>query len=154
MIRNVLKATEKLKNNPEDEEARGVILYGASLATSGRLGLGKEGNYPYDIYELEFIPEVLFGVPYRKSLTTIFPRFLKAMAARHEEDIRAYFRDAFGFEGDAAQSADQLTALFERLGVDMYFDGELLEEEIGRIEVETVLGADEVFGIMKESMRL
>lgn len=46
----------------KDADARGIILYGAAISISERLGLGKEENYAYDIYELEFIPEVLFGV--------------------------------------------------------------------------------------------
>lgn len=31
----------------------------------------EEVNYPYDIYELEFIPEVLYKAAYRKSLTML-----------------------------------------------------------------------------------
>ena len=96
-----------------------VILYGASLSTSGRLGLGKAENYAYDIYELEVIPEILYGVSYRKSLTTLFPRFLKAMANYHEADIRCYFRDAFGYEGSIAESASKMIGFFTELGVDI-----------------------------------
>lgn len=77
VIKNVLKAVKRLKDNPDDEEARGVILYGASISTSSRLGIGKEGNYAYEIYEIEFVPEVLFSATYRKSLTSVFPRFLR-----------------------------------------------------------------------------
>lgn len=51
---------------------RADIEYGAAIATSGRLGIGKMKNYSYDIYEVEFIPETLFGSVYRKSLTTLF----------------------------------------------------------------------------------
>lgn len=113
VIRNVLKATKKLAEQPNDPDARDVVLYGASIATSGRLGIGKTENYSYDIYEVEFIPEVLFGSSYRKSLTTLFPRFLKAMAAYHEADIRAYFKDAFGYEGNVAESADKTVACLQ-----------------------------------------
>ena len=66
VIKNVLKATKKLKENPNDLDARGTILFGAAISTSGRLGVGKEENYAYDIYEVEFVPEVLFGSTYRK----------------------------------------------------------------------------------------
>ena len=51
VIRNVLKAAGQLKENPSNLDVRGVVLYGASIATSGRLGIGKEENYSYDIYE-------------------------------------------------------------------------------------------------------
>lgn len=153
VIRNVLNAVKRLIEQPDDLEARSVILYGASIATSGRLGIGKTENYSYDIYEVEFIPEALFGAAYRKSLTTLFPRFLNAMAAYHEEDIRKYFKDVFGYEGDIAESADNLTALFTALGVDMYFDDEAEEEHIRQIDVDTVLSMDQRIALIQECMR-
>lgn len=130
-----------------------MILYGASISTSGRLGLGKEENYAYDIYELEFIPEVLYGASYRKSLTTIFPRFLKAIAKYHADDIRRYFKDAFDYEGSIEESADKMIRLFAELGVDMYFDGEVSAEAVKEIDISTLLSADEVTGIVKECLR-
>ena len=153
VIRNVLSAAKKLKENPSDSDARGVILYGASISTSGRLGLGKEENYAYDIYELEFIPEVLYGASYRKSLTTIFPRFLKAIAKYHADDIRRYFKDAFDYEGSIEESADKMIRLFAELGVDMYFDGEVSAEAVKEIDISTLLSVDEVTGIVKECLR-
>lgn len=153
VIRNVLAAAKKLKEDPEDSDARGVILYGASISTSGRLGLGKEENYAYDIYELEFIPEVLFGSTYRKSLTTLFPRFLKAMAKYHDADIRRYFKDAFGYEGSAEESANKMIELFAELGVDMYFDGAVSAEAIEGIDISTMFSADEIAGIVGECLR-
>lgn len=153
VIRNVLKATRQLKEAPDDLDARGVILYGASIATSGRLGIGKEENYSYDIYEAEFILEALFGVSYRKSLITLFPRFLKAMAAYHEEEIRAYFKDTFGYEGNVAESAEKMIELFEEMGVDMYFDGVADGEKIRRIAVETMLNQEEIIRMVEACMR-
>lgn len=153
VIRNVLSAAKILKENPTDADARGVILYGASISTSGRLGLGKEENYAYDIYELEFIPEVLYKAAYRKSLTTLFPRFLKAMAKYHDADIRRYFKDVFGYEGSIEESADAMVKLFESLGVNMYFDGEVSAEAIKNIDISTLLSADEVVEIISGCLR-
>lgn len=153
VIRNVLAAVKKLKENPEDSDARGVILYGAALSTSGRLGLGKEENYVYEIYELEFIPEVLYAATYRKSLTTLFPRFLKAMAKYHDADIRQYFKDAFGYEGSIEESANKMTELFTEFGIDMYFEGEASPEKIKEFDISTVLSLDEVTDMTKECLR-
>ncbi len=153
VIRNVLKAAKNLKDDPNNSDARGVILYGASISTSGRLGLGKEENYPYEIYELEFIPEVLFGAEYRKSLTTIFPQFLRVMAKYHEEDISAFLRDAFDFSESIEKSVEQLTYLFEYLGVSMKFDGKINEEIVKNIPIETSLAYDEVVGIIENCLK-
>lgn len=105
------------------------------------------------LYEAEFIPEALFSASYRKSLTTLFPRFLKAMAAYHEKEIRAYFKDAFGYEGSVEESADKMVRLFEELGIDMYFDGDANEAKIRQVPVETVLKQEEVIRMVKACMR-
>lgn len=153
VIKNVLKAVERLKEEPDDLDARGVILFGASISTSGRLGLGKKENYAYDLYELEFIPEVLFGSTYRKSLTSLFPSFLKVMADHHTEDIKKYFKDVFGYEGSAAESAGRLRELFGQIGVDMYFEGELSKEAVSQVETGSCLTLDERYAVIKECMR-
>lgn len=153
VIRNVLAAVKNLKENPMDADARGVILYGASISTSGRLVLGKVENYAYDIYEVEFIPEVLYEATYRKSLTTLFPRFLKVMAKYHKADISRYFQDAFGYEGSIEESASKMTKLFSSLGVDMYFDGEVSAEKIKDIDISTMLSVDEIAEMLRECLR-
>jgi len=153
VIRNILKVTRQLKKNPKDLNARGVILYGASIATSGRLGIGKEENYAYDIYELEFISKVLFHSSYRKSLTTLFPRFLKVMVSYYEKDICAYFMDVFGCEGDIVDSVKKMIKLFTDLRIDMYFNGGIDEERIKQVSIHSILKQEEIVGIIEESMR-
>lgn len=153
VIRNVLAAAKVLKDHPEDSDARGVILYAASLSTSGRLGLGKAENYAYEIYELEFIPEILYGTSYRKSLTTLFPRFLKAMANYHEADISRYFHDAFGYDESVADSVNKMVNFFTGLGIDMYFDGEISEQAIKKIDISTTLPLNEITDMMASCLR-
>ena len=75
VIKNVLKATHELKNNPNDLKSRGIILYGASISTSEWIGLGKETDFASDFYCLEIILEILFNSTYRKSLTALFPPY-------------------------------------------------------------------------------
>ena len=97
--------------------------------------------------------KVLFGSTYRKSLTSLFPGFLKVMAAYHQEDIRKYFRDVFGYEGSISESADMMRDLFEQIGVDMYFDGELSREAVGRVATGSCLSQDELYEVLKGCMR-
>lgn len=148
-IRNVLEATKALQSNPDDLDARGIIMMGASLSTSSRLGIGKTDNYAYDIYEIEFLPEVLFGSSYRRSLTTVFPRFLNAMGKIHSNDIKKYYHDVFGFNGTIEESSRKLVDLFAGFGVEMYYDATVTPEQIKAIPCETVLDKNEVLEIMK-----
>lgn len=147
-IRNVLKAIKRLQDDPADIDARGIIMIGASMSTSSRLGIGKENNYAYDIYELEFLPERLFGVPYRKSLTALFPRFLNVVSKRHATDILKYFSDVFGFEGTVSDSCDRLIKMFAGYGADMYFSGTVSADMILSIPCETELSDNEVIDLI------
>lgn len=149
-IRNVLAATRTLQQHTDDLDARGTILMGAALSTSSRLGIGKEEPFAYEIYELEFLPEVLFGSTYRRSLTSVFPRFLQAMGKHHAEEIRNYYRDAFGFDGTIEDSTQKLMTLFAELGIPMYYEGTVSREAVDAIPCETELGKEEVFSIIKE----
>ena len=75
------------------------------------------------------------------------------MANYHEEDIRAYLKDAFGFEGSLDDSTERLVQLFEEIGVDMYFDGALSEERIENIDVKSVLTVEERQQIIRDCLR-
>ena len=75
------------------------------------------------------------------------------MAKYHEEDIRSFLYDAFGYEGNVDASADRLVELFSDIGVDMYFDGTVSEEKIASIDIETSLSTTEVKGIMEECLK-
>ena len=152
-IKNVLEATKTLQKYPEDLDARGIIMMGASLSTSSRMGIGKEDSFAYDIYELEFLPENLFGSSYRRSLTSVFPRFLKAMGVYHAEDIGKYYFDAFDFDSSIEESSRKLIDLFSSLGVDMYCDGEITRKQVDNIPCHTKLNGDEVFELMNALIR-
>lgn len=96
---------------------------------------------------------MLFGSTYRRSLTTVFPRFLHVMSRHHEEDIRRYFLDAFGFDSSIEESSRKLTELFASFGVPMWYDGEVSREQVGAIPCQTELSKEEVFAAMEAVMR-
>ena len=152
-IRNVLEATKTLQKNPDDLDARGIIMLGASLSTSSRMGIGKEEPFAYDIYELEFLPEKLFGSSYRKSLTSVFPGFLRVMGRYHADDIKKYYLDAFGFDSSIEESSRKLLELFSGLGADMFYEGQITCEQVGSIPCQTELTPKEVFEIMNSLIR-
>lgn len=155
VIKNVLKAAEKLKDNPADLNARGVILYAASISVADRIGLGKTDHYSFDLYQIEYVPEVLFGSSYRKGLTTLFPRFLKTVSKKHEDDVRLYFKNVFNFSGTIDESINKLIQIFVDYGIDMYFQGEVSKEKIQEVPVifPTQLNNDEIYDMIKNCMK-
>ncbi len=152
-IKNVLEATRTLQEHPDNLDARGTIMLGASLSTSSRLGIGKVKQFAYDIYEVEFLPEVLFGSTYRRSLTTVFPRFLRVMGRHHTEDIQRYFLDAFGFDSPIEESSSRLTELFASFDVPMFYDRTISREQVNAIPCQTELNKEDVFEIVEGMIR-
>lgn len=162
VIKNLIKAANKLKTNPQDLEARGVVLYAASISTSDWLGIGREKNYSFYLYEIEYLPEILFGASYRKSLTVLFPRFLNKIAKYYEDDVRLYFHDVFNESGTIDELTNRLIQVFTDFGIDMYFHGDFSEEKFNEIPIPfidcyensvTSLKKEDVFGIIKDSMK-
>lgn len=115
--------------------------------------MGKVDPYVYELYEVEFLPEVLFGAPYRKSLTTVFPRFLKAMGKYHEDDVRGFLRDAFGYEETLEEGCKKLVKLFADKGVDMHFDGTVSKELIRTIDISTSLSPKDLTTMIQDCIR-
>lgn len=67
--------------------------------------------------------------------------------------ISRYFKDAFGYEGNAEESSDKLVAFFEAFGVDMHFEGEASQAQIKEIEIETRFSLDEIIEMIKACLR-
>lgn len=51
------------------------------------------------------------------------------------------------------ESADKMTALFEELGIGMYFDGDADEAKIRQVPAQTVLKEEEVISMVRACMR-
>lgn len=74
------------------------------------------------------------------------------MADAHGADIRRYLEDAFGYTGDLVTSTDRLIDLFSELGADMYFDGEVKEEQVRSLPVESQLSMDQRIRMIRACM--
>lgn len=75
------------------------------------------------------------------------------MGRHHEEDVRRYFLDAFGFDSSIEESSRRLTELFASFGVPMYYEGKITREQVDAVPCPTELGKEEVFEIMEDIMR-
>lgn len=62
----------------------------------------------------------------------------------HEEDISAYFKNIFGYEGCVAESAEKMIALFEEMGIDIHFEGDVDEERTRQISIDSMLKQEKI----------
>ena len=61
--------------------------------------------------------------------------------------------NAFGYTWNLATSTDRLIDLFSELGADMYFDGEVKEEQIRALPVESQMSMDQRIRMIRARMR-
>lgn len=144
VIKNVIMATRKLIDDPNDLNARATILYAASISTSSWLGLGKSDNYSFQIYYVEIMAELLFDQTYRKALTVVFPWVLKVFAKDHADDVKNLLNDAFGFNGNIDESVDNVIQLFADFGIEMKFTEEFSEEKLAKIQNRSSLSKEDI----------
>lgn len=67
----------------------------------------------------------------------------------HKEDICKFIKDAFGYEGNIAETSSKIVELFETLGVDMQLKVMLMKEKIRSIDIETSLKREKLFLLLK-----
>lgn len=70
------------------------------------------------------------------------------MGRHHENDVRRYFLDAFGFDTPIEKSSHKLTELFSSFGVPMAYKGEVSRGLVDAIPCQTELSKEEVFEIV------
>lgn len=75
------------------------------------------------------------------------------MGKRHEEDVKKYYLDVFGFDSSIKESSRKLVALFSDFGADMYYDGIINREQVGCIPCDTKLDENEIFEMINGLIR-
>lgn len=89
-LKEILKATEKAMDEPEDYDARSTISWGSVLSTQGFLSAFNYSNLGGAIYGMEGVAEEYGPMPYRKAISLYFPRFLVLLSRWHPKEIRDY----------------------------------------------------------------
>lgn len=154
VIKNVLKAAIKLKTEPNDLKARGVILFGASISTSELIAIEKDVDYSSDFYFLEIMLEPLFNTTYRKALTSLFPAYLKYTAKLYENEVKTFLSDAFNFTGSVDDSINRLVQLFNDFGIDLFFHEHFSEEILLKIPNQSSFEIDQIKELFNDMIKL
>lgn len=154
VIKNVIKAAEELKKDPNNLKARGIILYSASISTSELISIQKKVDFSNDFYYLEIILEPLLNTTYRKALTSLFPYYMKHIAKLHESVVKTFFSDAFSFNGSIDDSINELINFFNGFGIDLYFHENYSEEKLLQIQNNTSLKHEQIKEIFNNLIKL
>lgn len=161
-IRSSVKTALK---NPMDYNARADQMWASALATMGILSCGKDKSWAWSLYsDLEIIRKCM-DIPYRQAFTVLFPRWLKAKAVRHGDDVRRYMVSVMGVAGslpidEAVEKGTQrIIEMFTENGLPMFYNdfGEIpskeeLKKEAEIAAAENELSTSEILSMFMECM--
>lgn len=98
ILKVLLDSYDKITENPEDEQARGNIMWASCVNAMGIFHSGMDEFYAWTLYSVGYIPRVLHNVSYREALVAAFPNWLKGISKYHMEDIKLFFTEIFGID--------------------------------------------------------
>ncbi len=114
VLRAVLDAFDTLVEDPENEDARGTMLWASWLQTSGISGVGVSGFWQYSIFSAGKACRLAMGTTYREGLAMILPRWLVWEGRKHPEELASFAVDVFDAD-PALPIEDRVRVVFDAL---------------------------------------
>lgn len=109
VLQVLLDSYRRLLDDPQDERARGNIMWASCVNTMGVFRSGIDQFYPWTLYSVGYIPRIAHKVSYREALVVAFPAWLKGISKYHMEDIHTLCTEVLGID-PALSDADIVKA--------------------------------------------
>ena len=113
-IKTVIKTTEVLLQNSNDNHARGEFSWAATQALNGSTTCGVEG-VQYPNHMIEHALSALYNVPHGAGLSVVIPAWMKWYYKTNEAQFERFAQQIFG-KNSALEGIEALEAWFEQLG--------------------------------------
>lgn len=105
-LTTIMNEVLKVKQNPEDYDARANLMWSGMIAHNGICGVGREEDWASHALEHEL--SALYDVTHGAGLSVIFPAWMTWMASHNPKKIAQFAVRVFGVESDGS---DEETAL-------------------------------------------
>jgi len=120
IMKTVIETTPKLLKNPEDVEARGIILWCGTNALNGIIGVGKEQEWAS--HDIEHAISAVYDVPHGLGLAIVFPQWMKYVIDTIPHKFAQFARNIWGIQGDddfevGLEGINRLIDFYESIGV-------------------------------------
>ncbi len=125
-IKTVIKTTEKLLANPDNNDARGEFAWAATNALNGITTVGAEGVV-YPNHMIEHAVSALHNVPHGAGLSVVIPAWMKWYYKNNEAQFERFAREVFG-KTTALEGIDALEAWFDKIGSPIRFSAFDIQE--------------------------
>ncbi|MDE5842983.1 MAG: iron-containing alcohol dehydrogenase [Muribaculaceae bacterium] len=127
LLMAIMKSALKLKENPDDYEARANIMWSGTLAHNGTCGCGR--NEDWTSHALEHVLSAIYDVTHGAGLAVVFPAWIQFLADKAPEKPAMLGRRIFNIPEQtpdreaALLTADALRGFFSQLDLPVTFAG-------------------------------
>ncbi|PMQ01470.1 MAG: NADH-dependent alcohol dehydrogenase [Dictyoglomus sp. NZ13-RE01] len=121
IMKTVIETTPKLIQNPEDVEARGVILWCGTNALNGIIGVGKEQDWA--THAIEHAISAIYDIPHGLGLAIVFPHWMKYVIDEIPWKFAQFARNVWGITDEGSdyeiglKGIEKLIEFYESIGV-------------------------------------
>jgi hypothetical protein len=112
VIKIVIETTPKALMNQNDYNARGDLMWAATIAHNGMLSFGTNPVWYY-LHAIEHPLSALYDVPHAAGISIIIVGWTKYTAEHTPSKLAQLGRNIFNFEGDGKETALQTANKFE-----------------------------------------
>lgn len=145
LVKTIMEATDRILENPEDNEARSVMMWSATLAWNG-LGVSGVGNMGFPNHMIEHPLSGRYDIAHGAGLSIVIPAWMRFALDRYPEKLARFAREVFGL-GSAEEGIDALEAWFKKIkSPTTLTEGGIPLEEIASI-AEDAIKLGELWGI-------
>lgn len=114
IITTIMETTEKLLENPHDDDARGEFAWAATCALNGFTYVGTAGlSYPNHMIEHSI--SAICNVPHGAGLSVVMPAWMRWYYTQNEAQFKRFAKTIFGLNS-AKEGIDALEAWFNKIG--------------------------------------
>ena len=160
VMRNVIKNLRALIANPDDDFARGELMWDSAMAENGMLKLGKQTDF--QCHMIEHAVGAYTDCNHGQGLSVIHPALYRHLLDEGKEKLARMAEQVWGIEPDAAKGIEALENFIKEIGMPTrWSEMGITDEAVLRAAADTCFltpgcckpfSKDEIFEILKEVM--
>ena len=165
VMRSVVKNLRALIANPDDDFARGELMWASAMAENGILKLGKQTDF--QCHMIEHAVGAYTDCNHGQGLAVIHPALYRHLLADGKQKLARMAKEVWGIEGDtleatAAKGIDALEAFIKEIGLPTrWSEMGITDERVFRAAADTCfitpgccrqMSRNEIFEVLKERM--
>lgn len=165
VMRNVVKNLRALIANPDDDFARGELMWASAMAENGMLKLGKQTDF--QCHMIEHAVGAYTDCNHGQGLAVIHPTFYRHLLDEGKEKLARMAETVWGIKGETAEETasrgiDALEAFIKEIGLPTHWsEMGITDETVLRAAADTCFlmpgcckqfTRDEIFEVLKECM--